>query len=119
MARFSSELAHHVSESTVRNMKKTYLSKLSEERNPDKITSLPHAARGRPLMLGSYDRDVASYMQSLRIAGGIVNHSIVVAAAKGIVYHKNPALMKEHGGPIDIKHSWAESFSLLKRLCKA
>ena len=86
MTKFSSELAHHVSESTVRNMKKTHLSKLSEERNPDNITSLPHAARGRPLMLGSYDRDVASYMQSLRIAGGIVNHSIVVAAAKGIVY---------------------------------
>ena len=56
------------------------------------------------------DRDVASYAQSLRIAGGIVNRSIVVAAAKGIVSHKNPALMKEQGGPIDIGHSWAESF---------
>ena len=59
-------------------MKKTYLSKLREERNPDNITSLPHAARGRPMMLGSYGRDVTSYVQSLRIAGGIVNHSIVV-----------------------------------------
>ena len=72
VAKFSSELGHDVSESTVRNMKKTYLSKLREERNPDNITSLPHAARGRPLMLGSYDSDVASYVQSLRIAATFI-----------------------------------------------
>ena len=69
-------------------------------------------------MLGSYDRDVASCVQSLRIAGGIVNHSIVVAAAKGIVSYKNPALLKEHGGPIDIGCCWAESFLQCKSYVK-
>ena len=56
--------------------------------------------RGRPLMLRDYDQDVSNYIKSLREAGGIVNRSIVVAAAKGILSHKNPGLLKEHGGPI-------------------
>ena len=71
--------------STVRNMKKAYLSLLKKEIDSDKIKSLPHAARGRPLLLRGYDKDVASYIKSLREAGGIVNRSIVIAAAKGIV----------------------------------
>ena len=113
-SKFSSELGHVVTESTVRNMKKAYLSLLKKEKDPDKIKSLPHAARGRPLLLRGYYKDVASYIKSLREAGGIVNRSIVIAAAKGIVSYKNPALLKEHGGPLSLERSWAESF--LRRL---
>ena len=36
--------------------------------------------------------------------------SIVQAAAKGIIAHKNAALLKEHGGPIEIGIKWTESF---------
>uniref|UniRef100_A0A1X7UVX2 HTH CENPB-type domain-containing protein n=1 Tax=Amphimedon queenslandica TaxID=400682 RepID=A0A1X7UVX2_AMPQE len=61
-------------------------------------------------MLLEYDQDVSRYIKSLREAGGIVNRSIVIAAAKGIVSHKNPVLLKEHGDPISISSSWAESF---------
>ena len=57
----------------------------------------------------SNDKDVASYNKRLREAGGIVNRSIVIAAAKGIVSYKNPALLKEHGGPLSLERSWAES----------
>ncbi len=39
-----------------------------------------------------------------------MNRSIVIAAAKGIVSHRNPSLLKEHGGPIDLGRKWAESF---------
>ena len=53
-------------------------------------------------MLKEYDAEVAKYVGSLRVAGGIVNRSIVIAAAKGIVSHGNPSLLKEHGGPINI-----------------
>ena len=52
----------------------------------------------------SNDKDVASYNKRLREAGGIVNR--VIAAAKGIVSYKNP---KEHGGPLSLERSWAES----------
>ena len=58
-------------------MKKTYLSLLWKGKDPDRIKSLPHAARGRPLLLCDYDKAVASYSKSLREAGGIVNRSIV------------------------------------------
>ena len=51
-------------------------------------------------MLRDYDQDVSNYIKSLRKEGGVVNRSIVVAAAKGILSHKNPGLLKEHGGPI-------------------
>ena len=50
-SKFSAELGHVVTESTVRNMKKAYLSLLKKEKDPDKIKSLPHAARGRPLLI--------------------------------------------------------------------
>ena len=113
-SKFSAELGHVVTESTVRNMKKAYLSLLKKDKDPDNVKSLPHAARGRPVLLRSYDKDVASYIKSLREAAGIVNWSIVIAAAKGIVSYKYQALLKEHGGPISLERSWAESF--LRRL---
>ena len=87
ISKFSVELGKPLAESTVRNMKKSWYLKLREEPDPDKITCLPRANRGRPLMLGSYDQEVAKYIKSLRIAGGIVNRSIVIAAARGIVSH--------------------------------
>lgn len=104
-SKFSAELGHIVTESTVRNMK-AYLSLLKKEKDPDKIKTLPHAARGRPLLLQDYDKDVASYIKSLREAVGICNRSIVIPAAKGIVSYKNPALLREHG----LERSWAELF---------
>lgn len=62
-------------------------------------------------MLREYDDDdVCKYIRSLREAGGIVNCSIVIAAAKGILTLKNPGLMKEHGCPICLNSSWAELF---------
>ena len=39
-----------------------------------------------------------------------MDRSIVIAAAKGILSHKNPGLLKEHGGPICLSSTWAESF---------
>ena len=57
-SKFSAELGHVVTESTVHNMKKAYLSLLKKEKDPDKIKSLPHATRGRPLLLRGYDKDI-------------------------------------------------------------
>ena len=57
--KFTKELGFVVTESSVRNMKKTYLAKLRKEKDPGRITSLPQEARWRPLMLLEYDQDVS------------------------------------------------------------
>lgn len=109
--KFSQELEHAINESTIRNIQSAYLRKLSLEKDPHSIVALPHGSVGRPLLLGkALDSKVKEYVQALRIAGGIVNRSILVAAAKGIVMHGSPAQLKEHGGSIEIGIKWAELF---------
>ena len=109
--KFTQELGHCVSESSVRNMKKAYFQKLKSVPDPADITSSPQAALDRPLLVGSeLDADIVEYVRALRLARGIVNRSIVQAAAKGIIAHKNAAPLKEHGGPIEIGIKWTESF---------
>ena len=49
-------------------------------------------------------------LKALRVAGGIVYRSILVAPAKGIAMHESPAQLKEHSGSIEIGIKWAELF---------
>ena len=108
--RFSSQLGFSVSEATVRNLKCVYLSKLKAGSDPDTITSFPDRALGRPLLIGEFDQQVFEYIKQLRAAGGIVNRNIVLAAARGIISHKKPSLLKEYGGTLELSQKWAESF---------
>lgn len=55
---------------------------------------------------------VKDYVHALRLAGGIVNRSIVVAAATGIIQHLDPSRLSKHGGDITIEHGWAKSSRL-------
>ena len=51
-----------MSESSVKNMKKAYFLKLKSVLDPADI-SFPHAALGRPLLVGSeLDADIAEYV---------------------------------------------------------
>ena len=55
-----------MSESSVRNMKKAYFLKLKSVPDPADITSLPHAALGRPLPVrGELDADIAEYVHAV------------------------------------------------------
>ena len=118
VTKFSRELEHSVSESTVRNVKSAYLLKLKSEKGPCNIGALPHASLGRPLLLGNtLDAKVADYIKAPRLAGGIVNRSIAVGTAKGIVLHESPAQLKEHGGSLQIGIKWAESFFQTPWIC--
>ena len=98
----------------MRNFKRTYLERLKSTPDPDVITSLPSSSLGRPLLLGRYDDDVYDYIKCLRRSGGVVNSTIVISAAKGIITHKNPGLLKEYGGSVELGKKWAESF-LIRR----
>ena len=74
--KFTQELGHYMSESSVRNMKKAHFLKLKSVLDPADINSLPHAALGRPLPVrGELDADIAEYVRAPRLAGGIVNRA--------------------------------------------
>jgi hypothetical protein len=102
----------------VRNFKRSYLEKLKVVHDADDIASLPHASLGRPLLIGEFVPQVASYIFQLHEAGGIVNCNIVIAAAKGIISHKNPSLLKDFGGTLELGKKWAQSFLKRRNLVK-
>jgi hypothetical protein len=111
VAKFTKELGKPVNESTVRSLKTCYLNALKSTGN-ESVSTLEHGNRGRPLHLGAIDRDVIDYVKKLRAAGGIVNKSIIIAAATGIVKHKRPSLLRENGGGIEIGRGWAQNLML-------
>ena len=74
------------------------------------VSDLPKKVSGRPLLLGEdLDATVREFVESLRKVGGVVNTSIVMAAAEGIVAAKNPSLLVVHGGHIQISKGWVKS----------
>ena len=103
--KLSMELIHCASEGMVRNFKCKYLEQLKHVGDPDLVTSLPSALASRPLLIG----EVAEYISSLRLFGGILNSSILIAAAKGIIAHRNPNLLKDYNGSLELRKKWAES----------
>ena len=112
---FSRLLDRTIPETTVQRFKSEYLLRLktmihecTDESAVPAVTSLPTKAQGRPLLLGhDLDRAVQDYINALREVGGVVNTAIIMAAAKGIVGAKDPSLLREHGGHIEITKAWA------------
>ena len=67
------------------------------------MKSLPTKPQGRPLLLGQdLDNVVQDYIEALRTAGGVVNGTIVMAAANGIIKAKDIGRLSSHGGNITI-----------------
>ena len=107
---FKTTMQLTVSESTVRRFKKLYFVALREHNgDPSKVTEIRHANRGRPLKLGELDDRVQQYIRKLRSAGGIVNKTVVLSAAQGIVTAFDKTLLAEYGGHINITPHWAAS----------
>ena len=79
------------------------------------LEHLPPKKRGRKVMLGSdLDSKVQAYVHTVRERGGMVNSRIAIVGARGILFSSNHSLLAEHGGPIVLSQSWAQS--LLKRM---
>ena len=69
----------------------------------------------RLLFIGEkLDENIQGLIRGTRKAGGVINTSVVVAMAMGIVSTKDPSLLHENGGHLVITSSWAKS--LLKRI---
>jgi hypothetical protein len=127
-----SKLGRNIKESTVRRFKEAYFLKLKENKgDKSKVVQLNSKSRGRPLILGEeVDKNVRDYVKQLRyekmqflwtgsnlnfhssfrVAGGIVNKTVVISAAKGFIMAQTPSLLKENGGHLVIDEPWATSF---------
>ena len=116
--RFSKDMPN-LKESTIRGWKTVYLceltSKLKAGDEDTAVERLPVKPKGRPLLLGpELDRQVQDYLISLREAGGVVNTSIAIAAATGIVRRHDSNLLAVNGGHIILTKHWAQY--LLQRM---
>ena len=114
---YSKVLAKNVPESTARRLKSEYLAALKEkvetcsQETLPLVSQLPKKKSGRPLLLRKdVDDCVQEFIESLRKVGGVVNTSIVMAAAEGIVAAKSPSSLAKHGGHLDtISRGWVRS----------
>lgn len=112
-----------VNESTIRGFKNSYEKELktrtkqaiNSEDSVLPVISLPAKTLGRPLLLGKdLDSKVQDYIRTLRAAGGVINHHICVATARGIIQGHNRMLLAENGGHIELSRGWA--LSLMERM---
>ena len=118
---FTKALGRSIPESTARKLRAEYLRQLKikvETEGPScspHIKVLPMKRQGRPLLLSEkLDETIQGFIRETRKAGGVINTSVVVAMAMGIVSAKDPSLLHEKGGHLVITSSWAKS--LLKRM---
>lgn len=118
---FSKELGKDVPESTARRLKKEYIDKLkgltegSDDSEHIQVIALPKQAQGRPLLVGKeFDKCIQIFIESLRKTGGVVNTAIVVSAAYGIIASREPSILRENGGHLELTKAWGKT--LLKRM---
>ena len=96
-------------ETTVWRLKNLYHSQLrlhhDDISSAESVKELPTKKTGRPLMTGDeLDKQVSDYIGYLRSAGAVVNTSVVITSAKGILMHKDANLLLG----IDLTKGWAK-----------
>ena len=94
--RYSKLWGVDLKESTVRTWKAEYGEELRKRKgiDPTTIKELPSRKQDRPLLLGEeLDTDVKAYVENLRQLGGVVNTSIVLGGAEGIIASKDRTLV--------------------------
>ena len=103
-------------ESSVRTWRNVYTSEVRKKRGREgDITELPEKKRGRPYLLGEeLDKQVRTYLISLRENGAVVNTAIALACAEGIVKSKDSNLLASNGGHIVLTKYWGKG--LLTRM---
>jgi hypothetical protein len=75
--------------------------------------------KGRPLLVGSeLDKAIQDYINALRASGGVVNTTIVLAAAEGIIGARYPGKLKKQGGDLILTRDWAKSLMIRMKFVK-
>ena len=104
-----------VKESSMRTWRNKYLTEIAkrkrvgEEETTMDLKQLPDKKRGRPLLLGDeLDRRVKAYILDIQSKGAVVNSTIVIAVAQGIVSHYDSNMLEENGGHITLSKTWAK-----------
>ena len=97
--------------STVNDWKVAIIRKkrVADVQNDKPVVELVEKKRGRPSTLPEeISREVMEYIRAIRDGGGVVNTSIVIAAALGMVKRRRPSLLECNGGYVTLKKSWAK-----------
>ena len=95
-------------ESTTRSVRTKY-EELLKKKKAENFSKISLRKRGRPLMLGTLDAKVQTFLHVLRRKGGVVNTVVAIATAKAFITRS----LDEHLKCIDL-----ESTSLAKSLFK-
>lgn len=62
------------------------------------------------MLLGNeLDTKVQSLVCQIRLKGGVVNSSVVIAIARGVILYENRSLLQEYGGHITFSVDWVKS----------
>ena len=105
MEKYSRSLGFDLPEVTVRNFKRELEKQIKSGKRYDEAR-ISVQKKGCHLLPEKMDTLLSKFVQSLRLAGSPVSSSIIIAAARGIVVHKDQSLLKEYGGPIELQMSW-------------
>ena len=110
LRRFSRELGRDLKENTVRDWIKVYRKEIQKQQSSTKIgddrsfvvAELTGKKRGRPVMLGEkIDAEIRTIIRAMRDSGAVVNTSIAIATAVGVLRKRDKSLLKENGGPLE------------------
>ena len=110
-------------ETTVRRLKNNYQDYIRAQASVSfntgnseaMVQELPNKKVGRPLMTGEeIDKQVQHYLTDLRKRGCIINTSVTIAVAEGILLNKDANLLAANGGGIHLTKDWAKY--LFKRM---
>ena len=97
-----------LSESTVRNFKKRYQTKMREEQkkdHPQPVTKVTSQPRGRPLLMGELDESLLKFLKATRAKGGVINVHVVRATADALIKSNDQV----HIAKFDLNYSWVQS----------
>uniref|UniRef100_A0A1X7SES6 Uncharacterized protein n=1 Tax=Amphimedon queenslandica TaxID=400682 RepID=A0A1X7SES6_AMPQE len=83
-----------------------------------KVREINSKKRGRPSYLNDQlKEELKAYITALRAGGGVVNSSIVISAATGILMERNPLSLECNGGHLSLKKGWARCFFETNEFC--
>ncbi|XP_059475460.1 uncharacterized protein LOC132196677 [Neocloeon triangulifer] len=100
---------------TVRAMKKRMENKKSHiEMLQEHLETLGGSPRGRPVKLGKHEDAVVKCLKELAERGEKMTSYMALTAAKTVITQREPEMLKENGGTIDLTIAWAKAF--IKRL---